>query len=351
MAAHARISSPEDREGITDLLRRTLLIDEHLLQPAFQRWKYWDAHPLSSAGRSYVLEGKHGIIGHGCRWPMRILTTSGCCDAFHLVDWAADASRAGAGLQVLRDTCENSAALFSIGGSPTTRRILPALGDHLRRHGARERAPSYRVAGHLSFLTRPLRPIASALRESSFGWRTPGRLLRNSYRAASPPARLSAGYSFEQVTPQGIPKDLWPKPTSATAATARTPELLEHFAGCPILQQPMSFVLTQQGKAIAYFFLVLAGNQVRLADYGPANLAEEAARNLSIAAQLAAKQQYKDAIRISAVTSEAAVRAAWLRSGFRQTYEEEIRALVVEPALNSVSQYRITYLDCDALCL
>jgi len=353
MAAHARISSPEDREGITALMRSALGLDEDAvaIQAAFQRWKYWDAHPLTTAGRSYVLEGSHGIVAHGCRWPMQILTTGGGYDAFHLIDWAADSSRAGAGLQVLRDTCEDSAALFSIGGSPTTRRILPALGDHLGRRGEPERATSYRVAGHVYFLSRPLKPLVAATQEAPLDWKTPMRMIRNAYRAELPTVRLDAGFAFTQVTLKEIPERLWPRPSADVAVTARTVGLLEHFAHCPALEQPMSFVLTRQGVPVAYFYLVGIGRQVRLADYGPASLDEVVAQNLGAATQLAAKKHYPDALRISAVTSEDAVRTDWLRSGFREAYREEIRALVVNPALEGVSRYRLTYLDCDALCL
>ena len=353
MTARARISSPEDREGIADLMRRALGLDERAvaIKPDFQRWKYWDIHPLTDAGRSYVLDGEHGITAHGCRWPMRILSSVGSYDAFHLIDWAADASRAGAGLQVLRDTCENSAALFSVGGSPSTRRILPALGDHLRRRGGQERTPSYRVAGHLYFLSRPLKPVAAALQESSADWKAPARILRNAYRAGVPSLRLGADWGFRQVTPSEIPPSLWPQPSSEVAVTARTAELLQHFVRCPALTQPALYVLTRKGNAVAYFFLVLAGTHVRVADYGPANLEEAAAKNLGMAAQLAAKEHYPEALRISAATSEEPVRSCWLQAGFRVAYVEEIRALVVEPALQDVSEYRLTYLDCDALCL
>lgn len=351
MTVH-RLSSPEDCEGIKNLMRRVLALDEHAvaIQPAFLRWKYWDPHPLTSAGRSYVVEGQNGIVAHGCRWPMQILTTSACYDAFHLIDWAGDSSHAGAGLQVLRDTCEKSAALFSIGGSPTTRKILPALGEHFRRRDEAGRAPSYRVVGHMYFLNRPLKPIAAATHEGPLDWKTPARALRNLARAASPALRLSEGYSFKQVTPLEIPESLWLNLTPEVAVTARDSRLLEHFAHCPVLRQPMAFVLSHGNTAVAYFFLVLAGRQVRVADYGPANLNADVSQNLSVAAQIVAKRCYPDALRISAATSEQTVRSGWLHSGLRQSYEEEIRALVVEPMLNNMPQFRLTYLDCDALC-
>jgi hypothetical protein len=113
----------------------------------------------------------------------------------------------------------------------------------------------------------------------------------------------------------------------------------------------MAFVVTHSSGPVAYFVLVLAGEQVRLADYGPAGLESPVAKLIGTAAQLAAKQHYPGALRIAVVASELGVRSGLLESGFRQSYEEEIRGLIADPALISVKQYRLTYLDLDALCL
>jgi hypothetical protein len=353
MAVQARISSPQDREGITELMNRAFGpdISSTAIDPGFQRWKYWDAHPFASSGRSYVLNGKERIVAHACRWPMRIVTAATTFDAFHLIDWAADATHAGAGLQVLRDSCQDSAALFSIGGSPTTRRMLPALGEHLRRRSKGTAALSYQVAGKVFFLSRPLKAVAAALGEYPLDWKTPARIARSVVNSAWANVKLPQGVSFEPVLPSDVAPALWPQPNSELAITARTPELLRHFANCPVLRQPMFFVLSRNGTAIAYFFLVLAGTQVRLADYGPARLDSETAKLIALAAQLAAKQHYPDALRITAVTSERGVQAGWSHAGFRNVYEEEIRGLIVDPALIPVKRYRLTYLDLDALCL
>lgn len=353
MAVQARISAQADRDGITELMHRAFGPDlaPRSIDPSFQRWKYWDdTHPFMPSGRSYVLNGKERIVGHACRWPMRVLTAAGTFDAFHLIDWAADSTHAGAGLQVLRDSFDKSAALFSIGGSPTTRRMLPALGEHLRRRAAPGQALTYQAAGHVCFLNRPLKAVATAVRESPIGWRTLGRVVKNAVYSVLPIPRLPIGYSFTQVNATEIREELWPRPTPDMATTARTPELLRHFANCPVLQQPMYFVVTRNSTPVAYFFLVLAGTQVRLADFGPADLDSPTTQAVSMAAQVAAKQHYPEALRMAVVTSELTVRSAFLASGFRQSYQEEIRGLV-NSALVDVKQYRLTYLDLDALCL
>jgi hypothetical protein len=201
------------------------------------------------------------------------------------------------------------------------------------------------------FLTRPLKAVAAALRESGVDWRLPVRAARNALYSALPIAKLPAGVSFEPVSLMSIPPELWPRPSADSPISARNPELLQHFANCPVLQRPMYFVLLRNGKPIAYFFLVLAGGQVRLADYGPAGLDSHNAKLIGIAAQLAAKRNYPDVLRFAAATSEPMVQAGLLDAGLRKTFEEEIRGLIADPALIPVRQYRFTYLDLDALCL
>jgi hypothetical protein len=353
MTVQARISSPEDRDGITVLMHRAFGSDlsASAIDPGFQRWKYWGSHPFVANGRSLVLGGKERLVGHACRWPMRIVSVSGIFDAFHLIDWAADSSHAGAGLQVLRDSCENSAALFSIGGSAVTHRMLPALGQHLHRRSKSRQELSYQVGGKVYFLSRPLNALSTALHESPLDWKTPARIARNAIYASSMGVKLPQGVSFEPVAPNDIPPELWPKPQSDFAITARTAELLQHFTACPVLQHPMFFLVTRSGRAVAYFYLVLAGSQVRLADFGPAGMDAENAKLVGVAAQLAARRHYPEALRIAAATSEPRVQSGWVYSGFRSSYEEEIRGLIADPALIPVKQYRLTYLDLDALCL
>ena len=113
----------------------------------------------------------------------------------------------------------------------------------------------------------------------------------------------------------------------------------------------MCFVLGRNGSAVAYFYLVLAGAQARLADFGPAGMDAQSAKLLGVAAHLAAKQHYPEALRVAAATSEPEVLSGWVEAGFRLSYEEEIRGLIADPVLIPVSQYRLTYLDLDALCL
>src|SRR5262249_39205275 len=141
---------------------------------------------------------------------------------------------------------------------------------------------SYQVAGRVYFLSRPLKGLATALHESSIDWKTPARAARNALYSALPAPHLPAGYEFTQVAATDIPHQLWPRPTAEVAVTARTAGLMQHFASCPVLRQPMFFLLSREGKALAYFFLAAAGNQVRVADYGPAWLDDSNAKALGM---------------------------------------------------------------------
>src|SRR5664280_580744 len=134
-------SSPAQRDRIARLLTQTIGIDAE--QEAFQRWKYWDPHPLFPNSRSYVLLDGETIVAHGCSWPVRLQGTFGELPCMHLIDWAAERKVPGAGMQVLQLCQKEVGAVFSIGGSDMTRKILPAFG--------------FKAYNGISFLYRPLR--------------------------------------------------------------------------------------------------------------------------------------------------------------------------------------------------
>jgi len=104
-------------------------------------------------------------------------------------------------------------------------------------------------------------------------------------------------------------------------------------------------------SAVAYFLLVQVGDQVRLADYGPAGLDEETSRIVGLGAQALALSMFPDATSVMAATSEPHSRSGFLRSGFRLVREEPIKVLKLNNSLSPISQFRLTLIDGDALCL
>lgn len=334
-----RTSSLSDREPLTRLLKEALnLTDDAVsISASFQKWKYWDAHPHVEGSRSHILESDGNIAAHGCIWPVPLRTPFGPLPAFHLIDWAARTDVPGVGMQVLRRCCGDMAAAFSIGGTAITRKILPAFG--------------YRPQNTMTFFQRPLRLFQPALRESALDWKMPARVGRNLAWSLFPHVPLAPGWGLSPLDVKEIPESLWPEASADQAVSLRSSQLLEHVQRCPLVRQSACFSLRKGTQPVAYLFLVQVGDQVRLADYGPANLDEETASILGVAAQKAARSSFPSATTAVAATSEPSVRAGFLRSGFRISREEEIRALKLNKILNPIKQFRLTLLDWDALCL
>lgn len=348
MASRARLSAPADREAITRLMREALGLPDGsiAIDPRFQDWKYWDPHPFMSGSRSYVIDGPADIAAHGCRWPIRLLSTMKVFDTYHLIDWAAKQSTPGSGARLLFESCGDADALFSIGGSAISRKLIPILG-----RSGRSPVLAYQVTGDMYFLARPLKPDAVIRRGPPFDWKAPARLTRDLIRCAIPSYQLPSGYAFENISPLEIAADLWPKPTFGSVVSARTPELLEHIKNCPAINRPTCFAISHKNKCIAYFFLAQVGAEVRLADYGPSAMNEEASRILGIAVQQAAKKYYPNGEWMKAATSEDTVKAGLRLAGLRQSARAEIRVLVANEALTSMHKCRLTLLDWDALCI
>jgi hypothetical protein len=333
-------SSPADREAITSLLGAALHVpeDTHALEPRFQQWKYWDAHPLLEGARSHTCKRANGdIVAHGCVWPIQLSTQAGTFQAFHLIDWAAQADAPGAGMQVLRQCSRQMAAAFSIGGSAMTKKILPAFG--------------FKTANRMNFLRTPLRPLLPALRESSVDWKTPARLLHNLYQYLYSSRTLPKGWRMASVQPGQIPGHLWPAASTGTAVGIRSSPLLSHLMSCPTIHNSACGLLTAGEDIRAYVFLVQVGDQVRMVDYGPAELSEETSHILGCGAQALAASLFPTATNLTVATSEEPSRAGFLRAGFHLRREEPIKVLRLDKSLNSIEHFRLTLLDWDACCL
>lgn len=333
-------SSPGDCNSITSLLSTALDISGNTpaLDQSIQQWKYWGPHPLIEVSRSHILKEQGAVVAHGGVWPIALCAPSGYFKAFHLIDWAAKRDTPGAGMQVLRQCCGGMAAMFSIGGTAMTKKILPAFG--------------FKSYNHMTFLHRPLRPLKSTLQESRADWKMPARVLRNLYRYLYPLRTLPQGWHVSPTEPGQIQEPLWPSASVGVAVSQRSSRLISHIMTCPAIRRSACALLSKGANpAAAYFLLVQIRDQVRLVDYGPANLDEETSRILGLGAQALARALFPDAITMVAATSESPTLSGFLRSGFRLNYEEPIRVLKLDPSLNSIDRFRLTLLDSDVLYL
>lgn len=325
--------------GITQLMVASLGMkpDAPELSPNLQAWKYWTRHPLTSLDLSYIFLRGETVVAHGCCWPIVVQGAFGELPAMQLIDWVAKPDAPGAGMRVLQLCQKDLAAVFSVGGTELTQKILPAIG--------------FKLYNAISFLKRPLRPFHPAFTDSPHDWKMPARVLRNFFRYFKP-AKLPADWTASLVAPSDVPEHMFPRSTGLDdAVSLRNPSLLAHIASCPILQGAGCYILSHQGEPKAYFFLALAGGRARLLDYGPAGLDEQTASALALAAQDAARRQFPGALEFLAATTEPRVRTGWTMAGLLHSGDEAIKVLKLHPALTPVSNFRLTLMDWDGIYL
>jgi hypothetical protein len=336
MAFVGRFSTPEDRDQITSLMIRSMGIgeDHPAICPDMQRWKYW---PPSGSGRSQVLLDGETVVAHGAIWPIRLRGPFGELPAFHLIDWAAQRSAVGAGMQILRQCTQNASAVFSIGGSAMTRKILPAFGF----------SPQNRIA----FLTLPLHPLQPAWEDSERDWKLPARLLRNLKRfLVQSRAALPAGWSFSATEVEAIPEVLFPGAGPGEAVSVRDAALLRHMMACPRILNWRSYTLLYGPVVRAYFCLAQVKDRLRVVDFGPAALDETTCGALVSAIRQAVSRDFTGCVELIIATTEPAVEAAFASAGFHIQRAECIKVLKIDPVLKTIGRYRLTLLDWDALC-
>jgi hypothetical protein len=303
-----RASTPVDRQRIIDLLEETFEPGEVQQDPEVLQWKFWAPHPLFGGDRGQVIDKEGKLLAHGCIWPIQLVTSLGRSMCFHLIDWAARRDAAGAGMQVLRRCGAGLTAQFAIGGSAMTRQILPRVG--------------FRNYNSLWFLGGSLPPLK---------------------------LNLPAGWDVAIREPKEIPESLWPGVSPGLAIGMRSPQLLEHFSECPVIAKSLCCVLYKHSNPMAYLFLIQVGEQLRLADYGPAELDEETSMMLGQAVHLA-KSSFPSTTEFRSVTSETGVLAGLLRAGFRLRKEEPIKVLKTGTGLEQIDHFRLTPLDWDLVC-
>ncbi len=303
----------------------------------FQRWKYWDPHPFFNSARSHVLTDESSIVAHACGWPVHLHGPFGEFPSVHLIDWAASRSVPGAGSRALRLFKADVAAVFSIGGSPMTRKILPALG--------------FKSCNIINFMQRPLHPLYPALRDSPRDWKMPARVLRNLNRYAIPRLKIPTGWSVSAITPAEIADSLLPRSSGMEAVSLRSAKVLEHMMACPAFQQARCYLLKQHEKPAAYFCLASVREQARLIDYGPSGLDTDGAEALGMAAQLVGQSDFGRMLEIVTTTTEQSVADGFRRAGFRSVGEEPINVLKLHRGLDPIDHFRMTLADWDAACL
>ena len=335
----SRIATDQDAPAIRDLLEQAIGLQETAaaLRAEFLNWKYWDPHPLASEPRSFVLTAGSALAAHAGAWPVLLEGNHPTAHAIHLIDWIASQRIPGAGVKVLSFAQAKADAVFSIGGSAMTRKMLPLM--------------RFQPVNMIWFLQRALRPFGAVLRDSPRDWKMPARLLRGLLQYATPRDRLGAAWSTQQVSVQQIPAGLFPKAEMGEAVAARTAEYLAYISRCPLFRQTRTYLLVRDGEPVAYFLLAAVGTQVRLIDFGPNRLDEASATALGIAAQTVARVDFAFCHDITMGSTEESVIAGMKAAGLRANGAEVIHVRKLRGALSDVDRFRMTLLDWDAACL
>lgn len=330
---------PQDSNSIAGLMIRAMGIDERApaVDPEFQNWKYWQPHPLEEGSRGRVLFDAGKLVAHGARWPIRLRGAMGELAAFHLIDWAAERGSGGAGMEVMRLCSEGAAAVFSIGGSAMTRKIVPIFG--------------FRPQNRIAFLERPLHPFRPAWDESRRDWKMPARLVRNLVYFLRLGRPLASDWGVSAGSPEEIPEELFPVPVAGEVVSVRNAALLRHIMSCPGIGRWRCYFLWRGSVVKAYFLLAQVGAKVRMVDYGPSGLDETTGRAVGMAALRMARSEFPGSAAIVIATTEFQMESGFARAGYRVSRTETIKVLKLNAALKPVNRYRLTLLDWDAACL
>ena len=250
MKTSFRATSPQDYEQIKVLLCSAFRCgpNEPFLERSHMEWKYWDPRPGWLGSRSYVLERGGSLVAHGCAWPLLFEGSGGSIRVLHLVDWAADPKALGSGSVLLDKMRTLADGIVSVGGSDTTKRILPKLG--------------FAPVGEFRTFARPLRPFRQAISHQSRGWRLPIRFARNLVWSLSG-GQIPPGWQARAVSPEKI--ESWPRSHGGELCPSRGADFYEYVLRCPTAECRF-FSVRKEDRGAGYFCLSLVPGQARIVE-------------------------------------------------------------------------------------
>ncbi len=220
------------------------------LAPEQLAWKYWQ-DPLQPL--SFVSCEGQAIVAHAGLVPGACLTVAGRLSFALVIDWAADRSAVGAGLALLKHVGRSFDALFAVGGSSETLRILPVAG--------------FQRLGTVTGFVRTLRPLGVLSDYRRTHWRILPRLVRSILWTVSAPAPSVRGWSVRKVGRDSIGglASVLPIPRPDLAVMERTAGALAHALECPTARMEL-YVAERGNETRGYFLLAFVPGQARIAD-------------------------------------------------------------------------------------
>lgn len=301
------------------------------LGPKQLTWKYWQ-DPLRP--RSFVICEGQSVVGHVGLVPGVCLTVSGHLSFAHMIDWAADRGAAGAGLALLKHVGRFFDALFAVGGSIDTLRILPFAG--------------FQRLGTVTGFVRTLRPLGVLSDHRRSHWRVLPRLVRSIFwtvSAAAPPVR---GWSVRKVGRDGLGglASALPIPRADLAVMERTAGSFAHILECPNARMEL-YAAERGNETRGYFLLAFVPGQARIADcWAIEPLAEDWAALVQLAVDTA--KHDSSVAEIMAWSSEPVMNQALTSCGFHRRYELPLSLRPSRDIDCKIPELRIQPLDNDA---
>lgn len=325
-------TTPCEAAALSDFMGRMFpRAEASFLAEGHMAWKYWSARPDWAGSRSFTARRDGAIVAHAAAWPVRVCVSGQVVPAVHLIDWAADPEHPGAGLWLLRQIGAKVPLMIATGGSEITRRILPVLG--------------FRPHGELCTFARPVRPLRQALATTPKSWRLLGRVLRNTAWRLSSPLSVPRGWSVRPLAPEEVPPELWPRPSPATAVTARDPGFYRYFVDSPSARHEL-FGLEKGRALVGYFCLAFAPHVARIADlWLPSTQVEDWRAGFQVATAMAARDG--DVHEVSAWGSTPLGKEGLRGAGFRLRDRAPV-SLFDEGKVLAGRTLHAQMLDCDA---
>ena len=301
--------------------------DSSLLDARVMAWKYWEPRVDWTEPRSYVIERGGKLLAHVGLWPAQFGTSGP--RGIQMIDWAASRSSPGSGVSLVQHMARMYDFIYSIGGSETTRKILPAFG--------------FREAAQTWMAARPIRPLRQALTHQSRNWKLPLRLARNWWWARQPALGGACQWLAKEVAPTELEQ------VATSQFIPRSTGFYQYLLRCPVARIGL-YSLAHNLRQVGHFVLALVRGQARLAGVWLREPSEAAWASAFVAAQRTARN-LDGACEFAVKGSDGASRRAARNAGLREAGSSPVYLLDKKGLFPKVEDFQFQLIDDDGAFL
>ena len=272
-------------------------------------WKYLLPRPGWEGSRSYLLEKDGEIAAHCGVCPVTFLLADGrSVNSVTMTDWAADPSAPGVGVMLFRKVMELAPTSFIVGGSTSTRQIVPRI--------------RFRSVGDALTYAAWVRPW-NEFRVRSLTPRSTLRLLHGLTHPVRNRSLASTGWGFLAVDrfDDSVLPILRNRSRMWTACQRNLADL-NYLLQCPKVRM-RGFLLMRRGQLVGYFILGRSDWEARLLDLVVDSF-DENDWNLACATVTWAAQFDPAVCRIRVLSTQPMMNRALTWNGYWCQYKEPI---------------------------